>query len=188
MTRICLIRHTTSIVDPAVTADLWNVTAEGRRRVVALFPALAEQGVDLIVTSPERKAVITGEILAHGLHLRRKEAAGLSEQSWSRVPFLPELSAFTEAVRQHFATPNEAIFGEEPSRDAAIRFDRTVRDVLAGPQPPQVPAFVSHGRIMSAWIAKLTGEDAFVFWQSLQMPDAFIVDLEQQTWQRMAND
>jgi broad specificity phosphatase PhoE len=188
MTRICLIRHTTSVVDPAVTADLWKVTAEGRRRVVALFPALVEQGVDLIVTSPERKAVITGEILAHGLHLRREEDAGLSEQSWSQVPFLAESSAFTEAVRQHFATPNEAVFGEEPSRDAGVRFDWVVQEVVSRSDPPRLPAFVSHGRIMSAWIAMLTGEDAFAFWQSLQMPDAFIVDLEQRTWQRIASD
>jgi hypothetical protein len=48
-----------------------------------------------------------------------------------------------------------------------------------------MPALVSHGRIMAAWIARLTGGDAFAFWQGLRMPDAFAIDLAGRRCERM---
>jgi len=187
MTRVVLVRHTNSVPDAGVTADLWDVTGTGRQRAAMLVPAMRDLGVDLVVTSPERKAVITGDILAQGLGTRRIEMPDLSEQSWSRVPFLAAQEDFVATVRDHFARPDEMVFGEESSRAAGERFDRVVQEVLALPGPPRIPAFVSHGRIMSAWIALLIGEDAFTFWQDLRMPDAFRVDVEQRTWERVSS-
>jgi broad specificity phosphatase PhoE len=153
--------------------------------VAALVPFLADAGVDLIVSSPEQKAVITGNILAQGLGVRLVEAADLAEQGWSRVPYFPAQDDFVAAVRQHFARPDDVVFGGEASRAAAARFDAVVRETMAMPDPPQLPAFVSHGRIMSAWMEKMNLTRAFDFWQGLRMPDAHRIDLAEAQYARI---
>ncbi len=46
---------------------------------------------------------------------------------------------------------------------------------------------VSHGTVMSAWLSQqIPGLDAVGFWEDLQMPDAWLVDLHARSAHRIA--
>jgi broad specificity phosphatase PhoE len=173
MPRLCLVRHTTPVVDPDRPAEDWTIGDEGRQQVEAILPTIEEIGPTAIVTSPELKARLTAEILAQGLGLAMRIDDNLREQGLGAVPFYGGHDEFHEMVREHFALPEMTILGNESSRAAADRFNRVVQSF----GPREVPVLVSHGRIMSAWLASQVALDAFDIWQNLQMPDALLVEI-----------
>jgi broad specificity phosphatase PhoE len=173
--RICLVRHTTPLVDAAQPAEAWGVGDEGRAQAAELVPSLAEAGATVIVTSPELKARITAEIIAEGLGIPLREDERLREQGLGAVPFYGDHDAFHARVQEHFAHPDLKVLGQETSRQAGARFQQVVRELGAG----EVPILVSHGRIISAWLASQVALDAHEIWQNLRMPDAIQVDIDE---------
>jgi broad specificity phosphatase PhoE len=161
------------VVDPDRPAEEWAIGDEGRQQVESILPTIAEIGPTVIVTSPELKARLTAEILAQGTGLEMRIADNLREQGLGAVPFYGGHDEFHELVREHFALPEMKILGNESSRTAANRFNEVVQSF----GPREVPVLVSHGRIMSAWLATQIALDAFDIWQNLQMPDALLVDI-----------
>ena len=174
MPRLCLVRHTTPLIDQDRPAEEWGVGEEGRAQVESILPTLEEIGPTIIVTSPEPKARITAEILAQGTGLELRIDDDLREQGLGAVPWYGGHDEFHSMVREHFALPEMTILGNESSRAAATRFNHVVQ----GFTPTEVPVLVSHGRIMSAWLASQIALDAFDIWQNLQMPDALLVDID----------
>ncbi|MEJ7839088.1 MAG: histidine phosphatase family protein [Thermomicrobiales bacterium] len=173
MPRLCLVRHTTPLIDPDRPAEEWNVGEEGRAQAESILPTLEEIGATVIVSSPELKAQITAEILAHGSGLPLRNDERLREQGLGAVPFYGGHDEFHEKVREHFAHPEIKLLGNESSRAAAHRFDLVVREF----GKDELPVLVSHGRILSAWLASQVDLDAYDIWQSLLMPDALFVEM-----------
>lgn len=173
MPRLCLVRHTTPLIDPDRPAEEWDVGEDGRAQVTEILPTLEEVAATIIVSSPAPKARITAEILSQGSGLPLQFDDNLKEQGLGTVPWFPDQDEFCAIVRDHFALPEQIILGTESSRAAAQRFDRVVKGLIRD----EIPVLVSHGRIMSAWLASQVDLDAFDIWQNLQMPDALLVDM-----------
>lgn len=174
MSRLCLVRHTTPVVDPGRPAEEWEVDEEGRQQAEALVEQIAAASPTVIASSPERKAVVTAEIIAQGLGLELRIAPDLREQGLEPIPWFEDRELFEAKVREHFQRSEAVVLGNESSRAAARRFNAVVRTF----GPEEVPVLVSHGRIISAWLASQIALDAFEIWQNLRMPDALQVDVE----------
>jgi broad specificity phosphatase PhoE len=173
MPRLCLVRHTTPLIDQDRPAEEWGVGEEGRAQAEEIVPTLEEIEATIIVASPEPKARITAEILAQGSGLQLRVDDRLREQGLGAVPWYGGHDEFHSVVREHFALPEMKILGNESSRAAANRFN----EVVQGFGPTEVPVLVSHGRIISAWLATQIALDAFDIWQNLQMPDALFIEM-----------
>lgn len=73
------------------------------------------------------------------------------------------------------------VAGWESLDDAAARFGSAIADL------GESSIVVSHGTIMSAWLSEQIDDlDAVSFWDELQMPDAWLVDLDNRTLHRIA--
>jgi broad specificity phosphatase PhoE len=127
------------------------------------------------VTSRERKASATGALVAARLALPTVVADGLHEHQREHVGWLSN-SAFEQAVSAFFTQPNELVFGEETASQASARFDAAVRDVLAA-HPGQTLAIVSHGTVMTLFVAQHAGVAALPFWKCLGMPAIVVLSL-----------
>jgi broad specificity phosphatase PhoE len=173
MPRLCLVRHTTPEVNPDRPAEEWAVGEEGRLQVEAIVDEVREIGPTAIVSSPELKARVTAEILAQGTGLDVRIDDRLAEQGLGAVPFYGGHDEFHARVREHFSLPDAVILGNESSRAAASRFNEVVQAF----GPNDVPVLVSHGRILSAWLASQVALDAYDIWENLQMPDALLVEI-----------
>jgi broad specificity phosphatase PhoE len=172
---LILIRHSQSQQAPDRPASQWPLTAEGCRRCTALAARLAACAPDLIVTSRERKASETGALVAARLALPTLVAHGLHEHKREQVGWLSN-PAFEQAVSAIFAQPNELVFGEETASQAGARFDAAVRDVLAS-HPAQTVAIVSHGTVITLFLAQHAGVAALPFWTRLGMPALVVLSL-----------
>ena len=173
--RLILIRHSQSQPEPDRSASQWPLTAEGRRRCLALAERLAAYVPDVIVTSRERKAGETGALVAARMGLPIALADGLHEHQREHAGWLPN-PAFEQAVTAFFTLPDELVFGEETARQAGARFDAAVRGVLAA-RPGQNVAIVSHGTVITLFVAQHAGVAPLPFWRRLGMPAIVVLSL-----------
>ncbi len=172
---LILIRHSQSQQEPERPASQWPLTKAGRRRCIALAARLAAYAPDLIVTSRERKASTTGALVAAQLALPAIVADGLHEHQREQVGWLSN-PAFEQAVVAFFTRPDELVFGEETAGQAGARFDAAVRDVLAA-HPGQTVAIVSHGTVMTLFVAQHADVAPLPFWKRLGMPAIVVMSL-----------
>jgi broad specificity phosphatase PhoE len=172
---LILIRHSQSQPEPERPASQWSLTNEGRRRCIALAARLATYAPDVIVTSRERKASATGAFIAARMGRPIALADGLHEHQREHVGWLSN-PAFEQAVAAFFTRPDDLVFGEETAGQAGIRFDAAVRDVIAA-HPGQTVAIVSHGTVMTLFVAQHAGVAPLPFWKRLGMPAIVVMSL-----------
>ena len=176
--QVLLVRHAMPILIPEQPAGSWALGDEGKGQAAGLVERLLPLAPDLVVTSIERKARETGDVIAAGLGQKRHIVDGFHEQGGDTVPFIDDPAAFRASVERHFTLSDRAVLGTETPHDAARRF-ATALDRVANQFPlAQRPLVVSHGRIMAAFLGQLTGRDPWEIWRELALPDLFRVDLE----------
>jgi broad specificity phosphatase PhoE len=173
--KLILIRHSQSQPDPARPASQWPLTTEGRRRCGPLADRLAAYAPGAIITSHERKAIETGSLVAARLGMPATVANELHEHQREHVGWLPN-PAFEQAVAAFFARPDELVFGEETAGQAGARFEAGVRSALEA-HPSQTIALVTHGTVMTLFVAAHSGLAALPFWKSLGMPALVVMAL-----------
>jgi broad specificity phosphatase PhoE len=165
---LLLVRHSEPARDPAVPAEEWPLSNEGRRRWNALAERLAAFSPVALLTSPEPKALETAQLVAPRLGLGVDVEDGLRETGRRTVGWLPP-DDLDGGVRALFDRPDEIVFGEESGAHALARFQAAVADV---PEPAVV---VTDGTILSLFAAARTGRDAYEIWRGLVLPDIVAV-------------
>ncbi|MGC4106685.1 MAG: histidine phosphatase family protein [Thermomicrobiales bacterium] len=182
-----ILRHARPDVQPERPASEWPLAPEGWDAAQRLGERLRGFGPLRVVASAERKAIQTGEAIGGAVKVDDR----FGEQGRGTVPFLPG-DAFHDRVIAHFRQPEDRILGDEASAEAAARFDAALGDSLAG-EDDALPVIVSHGRIVSAWIAAqatMPGgtQEAEMIWQGLRMPDAWLVSRTASGWMAVRID
>lgn len=170
MRRLVLVRHSLPQMAPGLPASLWALSEEGRHRCRPLAEALAAFQPDVIVSSREAKAVETGRLVAERLGKPFETADGLHEHERSNVSFAGR-ERFEAAVAEFFARPDELVFGDETAQQALGRFSQAIYAVIAR---QQTIAVVTHGTVMTLFVAHVAGVEPFSFWCGLGLP-AFVV-------------
>ena len=117
-------------IDPAVPVPDWGLSDIGRVRTERVSHAHSLKGTRTIISSSERKAIETAEILAAPLNLPVQQRPRTHENDRSATGFLPP-DVFEETANRFFANPLESIDGWERAIDAQTRI---VAEVLAALQ------------------------------------------------------
>src|SRR5262249_54568034 len=86
----------------------------------------------------------------------------------SRAPFM-DREHFEAALARFFAAPEELILGDETATRARQRFTRAASEVIARPGAEDI-LIVTHGTVVTLFIAAATGIDPFPVWRELGMP------------------
>ena len=170
-----LIKHSLPEKRPEVPSREWVLGEEGRARSRRLGERLAGRGISRIVTSSEPKAHETGVVMAGAMgDVPVEIAGGLHEQERRTARFFASEAEFDAAVAEMFARPGERVFGEESADEAHERYAAALERVIAGGAPLAV---VSHGTVMSLFIARQGGLEVFPLWKSLGLPSCAILSL-----------
>ena len=169
---LILVRHGRPVIDPDIPPPQWGLCPEGRDAVAALAEKLIPFGAKAAISSPEPKALQTAEIIGQRLGLAVEVEHGLHEHKRSHVSFGTE-EEFRQRIAQVFANPSVPAPGGESAEQACDRLattlaKHTVRPLVA----------VTHGTVLSHYVARSLGLDAHDLWRSLHTPDAFILDAE----------
>ena len=116
----------------------------------------------------------TAEIIAQKIQLPVNVIEDLHEHERNNVPYL---SDFNSVVNEFFEKPDRIVFGTETADQAYERFSRAVYSALTG-NKSGTTVIVSHGTVISLFVARLTDRRAFEIWSGLGLPGYFVLDLQ----------
>lgn len=143
-------------VDPAVPVPQWGLSDAGRARLAMLAGAGWLASVRRIVSSDERKAIETAEILVQVTNGARVEILpDFHENDRSATGFL-QPAEFEATADTFFAAPEQSVRGWERAVDAQARIVGAVDAVLADGEGPVL--FVGHGGVGTLLKCHVKGE------------------------------
>lgn len=172
MTHLILIRHSISNPQADQSAHQWQLTAEGQARCIHLADAIRHYQPTRFYSSDEPKALDTAKGVMQALNIPPdglQADVKFRETARATAPFFDRHEDFQQAIHQAMLNPDDLCFGEETFSDALKRFSRGI-DELIQAHPTENVAIVSHGTILSLYIAHQTGRAVFPLWRSLDMP------------------
>ncbi|MGN6697586.1 MAG: histidine phosphatase family protein [Thermomicrobiales bacterium] len=171
---LVLIKHARPVVTPGTAPTAWPLSAQGQTDCALLAARLRHYRPARIISSDERKARETAQLLARHLAFIGDLASipGLREHARTPADFFPTQAAFEAAVRDLFAHPDTLVFGQETANQAHARFTTAIEQLLAD-TPAGDLLVVAHGTVLTLFAAPYAGGDPFTFWQQLSLP-AFI--------------
>jgi broad specificity phosphatase PhoE len=170
---LILIRHAEPEIIPNRPASQWPLSEAGRLRCQTLADSLKAYDLDAVMSSTENKAIETGQIVAESLNKPFSTAEGLHEHERSNVTRFETRALFQERIAAFFREPERLVFGTETADEAYARFSRSLLNLVTQ-QPGQKLAIVTHGTVLTLFVARLGGLDPFDFWSKLGLP-AFVV-------------
>jgi len=154
-THIRYLTHAQVKIDPAIPVPSWGLSELGRTRTEALADTDLFSGTTQIISSAERKAIETAEIIAAKLSVAVEVREAMHENDRSATGFLPP-DEFEVVATQFFANPLVSIRGWERAIDAQSRIVCEVESVLARDQPGDV-LFVGHGGVGTLLLCHYSG-------------------------------
>ena len=132
-------------IDPSVPVHCWGLSEVGRARTETVTATGLLSGTTQVISSGERKAIETAEIIAAKLGVDVEVREAMHENDRSATGFLVP-DEFEATANQFFAQPHISIRGWERALDAQLRIAREVEHVLARNTPGDV-LFVGHGGV-----------------------------------------
>jgi broad specificity phosphatase PhoE len=172
---LLLVRHAATVIDPAQAAARWSLSETGRVACSALADRLAIHRPGTLVSSMEPKACDTARAVAASLGLPWSTADGLHEHDRTGVPVMAP-DVWRDRLRELFARPDEQVLGRETAHQAARRFGDAIERLLAMYSAGNV-AVVSHGTVISLFVAVHNDLDPYQLWQRLSMPSIVALEL-----------
>lgn len=145
MSIIRYLTHPQVQIDPAVPVPQWGLSPVGRARTAAVASARWLANTTQIISSGERKAIETAEIVSGRLGITIEIREAMHENDRSATGFLAP-AEFEEVADQFFAQPNLSVRGWERAIDAQARIVREAEAVLDRDRPGDV-LFVGHGAV-----------------------------------------
>jgi len=173
---LILVRHSISKQRADVSSHQWELTAEGRGRCEALAERLRNYEPGLIASSAEPKARQTTDLVASRLGLEASVLPELGEHRRESEPWLASTDEFQARIRALLRRPAELVYGEETGDEAADRLQAALDGLVARHAGRTVVA-VTHGTVMSLYLARVAGLDAVRTWEGLGMPAYAVLQL-----------
>lgn len=152
--QIFFVTHPEVAVDPAVPVPEWGLSDAGRARLTHLVTQPWVPTLTGVVSSAERKAVETAQVLAEAAGLPVGVDEALGENDRSATGFLPP-AEFEAVADQFFARPQESVRGWERAADAQRRIVAAVERVVAAATGDV--AVVAHGGVGALLLCHLLG-------------------------------
>ncbi len=172
--RLYLVRHAEPTVRSDVPAAQWHLSPAGRAAAEALAGEPFWASVARVYTSPEPKAVATAQRIAarHGPALRiERDLREMEGRAWVE-------DGYADLVRRYLEGETVEAWEE---RSAALERVRACIGRIAAAQGEQDVALVSHGLVLTLYVADLLGlgpDAAYQLWARIRFPDVAILDQE----------
>jgi broad specificity phosphatase PhoE len=172
--RLILVRHSIPEIRREEPAAEWRLSDAGVERAKAFARHVDPGTARTVFSSAEPKALETARALAAVWGLAAGAVPGLHEHERpeARIFFRPEFEA---RVRALFARPTEQVFGAETADHARRRFTLAVMRLVA--QSSDDVIVVTHGTVMTLFVAEAAGVEPFALWKSQDMPCAVTMSI-----------
>jgi broad specificity phosphatase PhoE len=176
VTRILLIRHARPLQGEERPAAEWPLSEEGRDDARALAGRLGGFGArGAVWASPERRASETATLAFPSMVIDLR--AQLREVT---KPWYPAADVHAAAAAGYLR--GEPVEGWEDRLEVLARMAEVKREAESVGRL----VVVSHALVMTTWLDHLIGlDDPVSFWSGLEMPDAWELDLDENSLARV---
>ena len=168
MSRLILIRHSLPQIVEDQPPKSWSLSQAGESRASTMAVAVAALKPASVHSSAEAKAMQTAEFITNMTGLTLSLDPGFNEQGRSNEKFVSQ-EEFDGKISAALRSPGELLFGTETISDAVDRFTAALVDAEKYSQAGDM-VVVSHGTVISGFVASRTGDDPVELWKSLGMP------------------
>ena len=175
MRRLVLVKHSMPEIEPDRPASTWRLGEIGRQRSELLASSLSSFNPEVIWSSTEPKAVESAEIVATSFGVPVQTAVGLEEHHRDGVPLYPRRDDFEAAVEQFFCKPDQLVLGTETAEQARDRMAAAIDEVIDAGQQDSI--VVTHGTVMTLYVASVAGVQPMRFWHRLGLPSFVVLTL-----------
>ena len=166
VTQLVLVKHALPVLDASTPARHWRLGPEGEAQARGLAQKLETRMPFRLACSSEPKAMRTAEIVA--AHLGVPPAIvepRLDEFDRPPLPLMPREEH--ERLNQPIFRDLDAVYlGKESGAGALARFTAGL-DAALDACTAQTLVVVTHGTVMSLWVAAHNDIDAFALWKRL---------------------
>lgn len=174
-TYLILVRHSLPEIVEDIPAREWHLSSEGTARARRLANRLTAYHPEVLFSSAESKAKETAEAIGEPNHLPVDIVEGLHEHDRSEARYLSR-NEFQNTIREFFLKPDELVFGKETANQAHGRFLKTIQSILETHANKTV-IIVSHGTVISLFVARLIGTSEHSLWNQLGLPGYVVLDI-----------
>ncbi len=173
---LVLVKHAMPVLEADVPPRHWQLDDRGEAEASVIASALAEFAPAQLYTSPEPKARQTAEIIAPALGASVRSHPGLVEFDRPALPLMDE-HEHASLNRRVFAEPSLAVLGSESADAAQRRFAAAIDEIVGTAAEHHATIAMSHGTVISLFVASHNDLDAFDLWQSLRCGGACVLRL-----------
>jgi broad specificity phosphatase PhoE len=170
---LILIRHSVPKIEKDVPAKEWHLSQEGMDRCMYLADTVRRYSPDKLFSSNEVKAKETAQLIASNLNNTYQIIDGLHEQDRGSLKWL-DRSKFIEMIHKGFRNPESLIFGNETANQANNRFTHTIKSLMTL-HPQCSLAVVTHGTVITLFVAEAVGIEPYSFWNGLGIPSVIVL-------------
>lgn len=164
-----IVRHAPVTVDPHRALADWKLAPGAEASVRDLILGIDPARLRRVVSSREGKARKTDRIIAAGLNLPVQVVDGLEEHHRLKEDHVADGVAFRQSVAEFFGRPDHLVFGQETASEALGRFQGAIQRLLEETENDQL--VVSHGMVMSLFLASAGNGTPLALWSDLKFPD-----------------
>ncbi|WP_339149256.1 MULTISPECIES: histidine phosphatase family protein [unclassified Sutcliffiella] len=166
LTNLYFVRHAHSRYTP----DEWErpLSEKGYKDAERILGLIRPDNVDVVVSSPYKRAVQTVEGVARHYNLEIEIFEDLKERTLTGKP----AEDFIAAITKVWEEPNFAWEGGESNKDAQTRGVGLIHHLLDKYEGKNV-AIGTHGNIMVLIMNHFDKQYDFSFWNGLDMPDIY---------------
>ena len=174
MGKLILVKHAPPQIVPRVVSHRWVLAEEECRRCDWLTDELTAQGVTRLYSSLEPKALETAALVAVQIGLAVEPCRDLHENDRTGLDFVGP-DELRRRLREFFAQPDRTMIGNETANDALRRFAQSIRNI-ASKAHSKALAIVTHGTVLSLFVAHHNTIAAYDLWSSLGLPSYLVLD------------
>lgn len=138
--------HPQVAIDPDTSVPDWSLSTQGRARLLAALHRPWLRTLRCIVTSEERKAIETAELVGKAIGVAVEVRPGMGENDRSATGFITP-DRFEAAADAFFAEPEVSWKGWETAVDAQRRIVAAVSKALNEVDADSPVLFVGHGAV-----------------------------------------
>ncbi|MEK7572211.1 MAG: histidine phosphatase family protein [Patescibacteria group bacterium] len=172
---ITFIRHSKSLVNPAIPITTWGLSEEGVMLAKKLQSLEQIKSLDVIYASLQPKALETAILATKNMGIPIKTDNRLTETTSFTNRFV-NLSQLQENTKKYFASKHVSINQGETAEEAFTRFNEALHEIVATDKERSNIGIVSHGNILADFAARYLSIDSYELVEKIRQPDVAVFD------------
>lgn len=154
-----------------------GLTPKGKIKVGNVTEILKNEGIDIIISSPYARAILSVEGLAQQLNLDIKIFEDLRERHFAREDYIIENTELMSIIREKFNEPDYTLPGGESNRVCQNRSIAVLTSILNEYEGRKI-AVGTHGLVMTLMMNHFDLNYGLDFLNQIKKPDIYKMEFE----------